>query len=501
MQNCTVSLPFPTGLFECDGVDFSELRRLISAVWERIQQQLCEFFAEPITPRATHEFEITLANLLRKIGREIVMRVYNQIEPDHAEFALRRIVFEGETYRRKPKSRNRHLGTLFGTITLDRFLYEPLEPGARSIFPLEINLGIEARNATPALAARVGELAASSTQSEVLSTLVRDHDVSWSVGTLRNVTASLCAGMSPHVHEAQVRRVHDWLGEASASKGRHKPVLSVGRDGIFVPIRNEKGYKEGAVATISVYNRKRRRLGTVYQAQMPEPGQPTLSRELTNLIEDVLWQSEGRLPRLSYVTDAGHHPTEYYNGVLSKMRHPRHPHQRLEWMRIVDFYHASEYVGKLSAALFGETRAAHAWARKMCQWLKHKPNAVFRLLHSAAKHKSEQRLSSRDQQAYESAYGYLKNHKAFMDYAEYQRQGLPIGSGVTEAGCKTVFTQRFKQSGMSWHVEDGQTILNLRLIHLSKLWIEVHQSYLASKPLADMPTKRILATKTLKKAA
>ena len=178
MQNCTVSLPFPTGLFECDGVDFSELRRLISAVWERIQQQLCEFFAEPITPRATHEFEITFANLLRKIGREIVMRVYNQIEPDHAEFALRRIVFEGETYRRKPKSRNRHLGTLFGTITLDRFLYEPLEPGARSIFPLEINLGIEARNATPALAARVGELAASSTQSEVLSTLVRDHDVS-----------------------------------------------------------------------------------------------------------------------------------------------------------------------------------------------------------------------------------------------------------------------------------------------------------------------------------
>ena len=54
---------------------------------------------------------------------------------------------------------------------------------------------------------------------------------------------------------------------------------------------------------------------------------------------------------------------------------------------------------------------------------------------------------------------------------------------------------------MSWHVEDGQTILNLRLIHLSKLWIEVHQSYLASIPLADMPTKRILATKTLKKAA
>ena len=41
-----------------------------------------------------------------------------------------------------------------------------------------------------------------------------------------------------------MRQVLDWLGQASASKGRHKPVLSVGRDGIFVPIRNEKGYKD-----------------------------------------------------------------------------------------------------------------------------------------------------------------------------------------------------------------------------------------------------------------
>jgi hypothetical protein len=501
MQNCTVSLPFPTGLLHCDRVEFSELTKLLSPLWDRIRGWIGEFFAGPITPGATHEFENTLASLLRKIGREIVTWVYNRIEAEHPAAAPRRIVFDGESYRRKPKSRNRHLGTLFGTIVLDRFLYEPLEPGERSIFPLEINLGVEARNATPALAARVGELAASSTQSELLSTLVRDHAVSWSVGTLRKVTASLSAGMSPHLHEAQVSRVLDWLGEASASKGRHKPVLSVGRDGIFVPIRNKKGYKEGAVATISVYNRQGRRLGTMYQAQMPEAGQPTLSRELTKLIEEVLGQWEGRLPRLSYVTDAGHHPTEYYNDVLSQMRHPRRPGQILQWTRVVDFYHASEYVGKLSAALFGETREAHAWARKMCKWLKHKPNAVFRVLHSAAKHNSERRLSRKDRQTYRSAYGYLQNHKAFMDYAEHQRRGLPIGSGVTEAGCKTVFTQRFKQSGMSWHVEDGQIILDLRVIRLSKLWTEVHQSYLASKPLVDMPTKRSLTTKTLKKAA
>jgi hypothetical protein len=44
---------------------------------------------------------------------------------------------------------------------------------------------------------------------------------------------------------------------------------------------------------------------------------------------------------------------------------------------------------------------------------------------------------------------------------------LPIGSGVTEAPFKTVFTQRFKRSGMRWHIETGQVILDLRVIQLS----------------------------------
>ena len=39
-----------------------------------------------------------------------------------------------------------------------------------------------------------------------------------------------------------------------------------------------------------------------------------------------------------------------------------------------------------------------------------------------------------------------------MAYWHYQGVGLPIGSGVTEAACKTVFTQRLKQSGMRWEV-------------------------------------------------
>ena len=39
---------------------------------------------------------------------------------------------------------------------------------------------------------------------------------------------------------------------------------------------------------------------------------------------------------------------------------------------------------------------------------------------------------------------------AFMRYSDYKSVGVPLGSGVTEAACKTVYTQRLKLSGMAW---------------------------------------------------
>ena len=49
-----------------------------------------------------------------------------------------------------------------------------------------------------------------------------------------------------------------------------------------------------------------------------------------------------------------------------------------------------------------------------------------------------------------------------MAYAEYQRKQLPIASGVVEAACKTLVTQRLKRSGMAWSPAGGQAILTLR---------------------------------------
>ena len=57
--------------------------------------------------------------------------------------------------------------------------------------------------------------------------------------------------------------------------------------------------------------------------------------------------------------------------------------------------------------------------------------------------------------------------KCRMLYNEYREQGLFVGSGVIEAGCKTVIGHRLKQSGMKWSVRGANSIISLRCLYHS----------------------------------
>jgi hypothetical protein len=454
-------------------------------VLSRIGLLIVQFRQAAPTPQSCYEFESQLSQQLRELGRIIVEWVYNHIEPDQPQVMPRHLHIDGTWYRRRAKTANRFVGTLFGTITLRRYLYQPIHGVERALFPLEIRLGIEVGAATPALAERAAALAIDSTQGETLTALRREHSVNWSVSTLRAVLEAVRVGVVPHGRDASVAKVLAWLEQADASRGARKPVLAVGRDGIFVPIRGQESYREAAAATLSVYDRRGRRLGTLYLGRMPEPGQQTISDQLTELIQEVLRQWSGPVPRLAYVTDAGHHPTAYYRRVLKRMTHPCRPQERLHWEWVIDYYHAASYVYALAEALFRTPCESQAWAHKMCRWLKTKPGAVNRILHSAAAIRSR-RVVLGTAQAYREAYGYLRTRIGHLDYNRYKKLHLPIGSGVTEAACKTVFTQRLKRSGMGWGVEGGQRIVDLRVLRLSGVWTEVYRSYLQSKNCAEL---------------
>src|SRR5918992_4132528 len=199
--------------------------------------------AEP-TPETIMAFERELSALLREVGRRIMAWTLNRLEPDADNEAPLRVSFEGRLYRRR-RQHQHVVGTRFGPMTLWRRLYEPLGHRGRSIHPLELRLGIEAGLATAALAERVGYWATDHTQHEVREMVERDHSVSWSCTSLRKLLGSLRAGMAPYREGAQVEQVLGWIEQARTAKGRFQPTLSVGRDGIFVPLRGGMA-QEGA---------------------------------------------------------------------------------------------------------------------------------------------------------------------------------------------------------------------------------------------------------------
>lgn len=266
------------------------------------------------------------------------------------------------------------------------------------------------------------------------------------------------------------------------SKGPRRFTLSVGRDGVMIPMVKHSKYKEASTATLSVLDRCGRRIGTVYLGQMPEAHQQTLSAELTALLQEVLSRWDGVLPRLVYVTDCGSHPTAYFEEVLSRMPNPRQPAQRLEWAWIVDYYHACQYITMLAETIFGPGRAAFAWSAKQRQILKEQSGGIYRVLRSAGALRTTRGLIGSETN-YERAYRYLRSRASMMDYRTYRHFRLPIGSGVTEAACKIVFTQRFKLSGMKWELEGGGDILRLRIIALSRIWTQVRDRALESLPM------------------
>ena len=457
----------------------------------------------PISPTSLFEFETALNDLLRELGRRLVQWAVNRLEPEERWKMPGQFLWDGEYYRRGHLSPLRNLHCLFGPIRLRRFCYQPLETSGRCLFPLELQLGIVAGVATPALADFVARAAADLTQRQLLDQLHGRH-VAWGVRTVRKVVEALAETMAVPRQEMQVRQVWQWLRQAAETAGPRRFTLSVGRDGIMLPMVKSDKYKEACTATLSVLDRCGRRLGTVYLGQMPEAGQATLSTELSALIVAVLTHWEGPLPRLTYVTDCGHHPTDYFVRVLQTMRNPHRPAELLEWEWIVDYYHACQYITKLAEALFGPGRSAFLWAAKQRRVLKEKPGGIFRVLRSAGALLSVRGLVG-SEDSYWLAYRYLRDRAAKMDYQTYRRRRLPIGSGVTEAACKILFTQRFKQSGMKWTIDGGSVILRLRVIALSGIWAQVRtaalQSHRMPTPVAPMRSDIRAAQNCLKNAA
>jgi len=460
------------------------LEELLAPTLQQISKLVENFTTHAIDPAATQRFETQLQEHLRELGRLATQRAYNSIESPDARALPQHLLWENTLFTRLTRKTPQNVWTLFGQIKLWRVGYRPTDKTSEpTLFPLPLALGL-VKGASPALAQRVGQCMAGAgmTQQRALQRLRQEHGVGWGVKKLREVTQAVALALTAVRQEVQVEQLLAWLAFAESSTGRHKPLLCVGRDGVTLGMRYKGAClnEVAGTATLSVLDRRGKRLGTVYLGFVPESGQKTLSKALTQLLEEVLRRWSGRALRLGYVTDCGDNETGYYEKTLEGMVHPS-TGESLEWIRVVDYYHLSQRIWTMAEALYGEGQSATSWAKKMLRWLL-KEGGANRVLHSAAALRDRQQLTGRALAEFTKAYGYIRDRLAHCKYAEYRRVGLPCGSGVTEAACKTVFTQRLKLSGMRWKRPGAQVILDRRVVLLSGVWDQAYQRILNNQP-------------------
>jgi len=244
------------------------------------------------------------------------------------------------------------------------------------------------------------------------------------------------------------------------------PILYVSADGTGIPMVPEelagrKGKQaDGKAKTRQVY------LGCVFtQHRTDKKGRPVRDWDSTTYLssfksidqfgpllrQEALRRGMGSAGQVVLLID-GAHGLENMGKLSFK-----------DCIQIVDFYHAMEHAGLVLVALLGQDHPEHQ--RRLRRWAK-------RLLKDKVQGLIEEtRLECAGKPqatAVEEALHYFVSNVSRMQYGTFRAAGYFIGSGVVEAGCKTVIGSRCKQSGMFWSEPGAENILAFRCIHNSR---------------------------------
>jgi hypothetical protein len=374
--------------------------------------------------------------------------------------------------------------TPFGLVRIERRYFQP-DDGGDGVAAIDLRCGMSGRYMTPdleeATALASADLSPSGTRELLGKVLVRAP----SEKAIRRVVADVGQWAEEGWDELEYRVAE----EAPLPEG---DTLVVSIDGVNVPMREEGVktgrpaerpgvrdknetttiWREAGVGTISIYNAgdggdiAPEKLATRCSARMPEPGMDTsfdqqswaaseLSRERS--FSEVVVICDGK-PSLWKTIDQ----IPLYAGAT----------------QILDFFHVTEHLSRAAEAIFGKKdEKANRWYGKYRALLLEDEGGLESLLRSLRYYRRALRSGSERRKIVDRVLRYFGRNRERMRYAEFRARGLPVGSGVVEAACKTIVGARLKRSGMRWTEEGGQHVLNLRTRARSREWSSFWSAY------------------------
>lgn len=140
-----------------------------------------------------------------------------------------------------------------------------------------------------------------------------------------------------------------------------------------------------------------------------------------------------------------------------------------DFIQILDFIHANEYLWKVANALFGETNDQRfEWMRShTLQLLSGKTKQLIAEFRALAK---QPKISKRKRTQLLTTANYFERNLPFMDYPTYLSNGWPIASGVIAGACRHFVKDRCELSGMRWSQSGAENLLRLRAVAENNDW-------------------------------
>ena len=359
-----------------------------------------------------------------------------------------------------------------GPVKVTRHLYRPAGRSSKSICPLELRAGIIAGHFTPRAARQAAFVMVHLTPGEseaLFDELGAMHPSRSSLDRLPKVLSDHWEQQRPG-WEAAIRAQETVPAEAT--------VIAISVDGVMAPMKGPgrsakrdlpgkhasgpAGNKEVGCGTVVLYDAEGERLQTVRYGRMPESKKVTLQQQLEAEVSSII-AIRPDLVRVHLADGAED------NWRLMTELEQHLPCSRETWIEIVDFYHACDHLKNACDAAWGEcTACGKAEFERLKTLLKEAEDGADQVIRVLKYQRSRARGNKRKR--LEAELTYFRNQRPRMHYAEYVRNKWPIASGVMEASCKTLVTQRLKRSGMAWTPAGGQAILTLRSLIQSDRW-------------------------------
>jgi len=343
--------------------------------------------------------------------------------------------------------------TPYGEVIVNRHVYQR-SGGGKTYCPMERDARI-IMTSTPFFAKQVSSKLAYGSAREVQRDLSENH--------ARKVALSYVQRVSEAVASIIEAKEESW-NYVPPKLDVEISSVAIGLDGTCM-LMCETGWREAMVGTISLYDLQGERQHTIYIGATPEYGKALFLERLEREIE----RTKARYPEAIYIGIA--------DGAASNWQFlKKHTSQQ-----ILDVYHASGYLGAVATALYPQdVNQQKQYLSQSCHQLKHEAGAATRLYEQMVQLSQSDTQTQAIQEKLNAAVTYFHNHLHQMNYSDYRDRAYPIGSGVTEAACKTVIKQRLCCSGMRWKETGAAVVLSLRALVLtptrwSQFWDKLNQ--------------------------